>query len=91
MTARLRKKKKRNLQKSAKQGAFWCKMWYLIKVFKNKMRHTAHKRRGKYMTLETGIRGEQSVLVTAANTAKTMGSGIVMALIFQALGMFLIY
>ena len=27
------------------------------------------------MTLETGIRGEQSVLVTAANTAKTMGSG----------------
>lgn len=68
-------KKKRNLQKSAKQGAFWCKMWYLIKVFKNKMRHTARKRRGKYMTLETGIRGEQSVLVTAANTAKTMGSG----------------
>jgi len=50
-------------------------MWYLIKVFKNKMRHTARKRRGKYMTLETGIRGEQSVLVTAANTAKTMGSG----------------
>ena len=39
-------------------------MWYLIKVFKNKMRHTARKRRGKYMTLETGIRGEQSVLVT---------------------------
>jgi fluoroacetyl-CoA thioesterase len=75
LTARLRKKKKRNLQKSAKQGAFWCKMWYLIKVFKNKMRHTARKRRGKYMTLETGIRGEQSVLVTAANTAKTMGSG----------------
>ena len=31
-------KRKRNLQKSAKQGAFWCKMWYLIKVFKNKMR-----------------------------------------------------
>ena len=27
------------------------------------------------MTLETGIRGEQSVLVNAANTAKTMGSG----------------
>ena len=27
------------------------------------------------MTLETGIRGEQSVPVTAANTAKTMGSG----------------
>ena len=27
------------------------------------------------MTLETGISGEQSVLVTAANTAKTMGSG----------------
>ena len=27
------------------------------------------------MTLETGIRGAQSVLVTAANTAKTMGSG----------------
>ena len=27
------------------------------------------------MTLETGIRGEQSVSVTAANTAKTMGSG----------------
>ena len=27
------------------------------------------------MTLETGIRGEQSVLVTVANTAKTMGSG----------------
>ena len=26
------------------------------------------------MTLETGIRGEQSVLVTAANTAKTMGT-----------------
>ena len=25
--------------------------------------------------LETGIRGEQSVLVTEANTAKTMGSG----------------
>ena len=51
-------------------------MWYLIKVFKNKMRHTAHKKeREKYMTLETGIRGEQSVLVTAANTAKTMGSG----------------
>lgn len=50
-------------------------MWYLIKVFKNKMRHTARKRRGKYMTLETGIRGEQSVLVTVANTAKTMGSG----------------
>ncbi|EFQ07413.1 thioesterase family protein [Faecalibacterium cf. prausnitzii KLE1255] len=75
LTARLRKKKKRNSQKSAKQGAFWCKMWYLIKVFKNKMRHTARKRRGKYMTLETGIRGEQSVLVTAANTAKTMGSG----------------
>ena len=41
----------------------------------HKMRHTARKRRGKYMTLETGIRGEQSVLVTAANTAKTMGSG----------------
>jgi fluoroacetyl-CoA thioesterase len=75
LAARLRKKKKRNLQKSVKQGAFWCKMWYLIKVFKNKMRHTARKRRGKYMTLETGIRGEQSVLVTAANTAKTMGSG----------------
>ena len=27
------------------------------------------------MTLEPGIRGEQSVSVTAANTAKTMGSG----------------
>ena len=27
------------------------------------------------MTLETGIRGEQSVPVTAENTAKTMGSG----------------
>ena len=27
------------------------------------------------MTLETGIRGEQSVPVTAVNTAKTMGSG----------------
>ena len=27
------------------------------------------------MTLETGIRGEQSVSVTAVNTAKTMGSG----------------
>ena len=27
------------------------------------------------MTLETGIRGKQSVLVTDANTAKTMGSG----------------
>lgn len=27
------------------------------------------------MKLETGIRGEQSVLVTEANTAKTMGSG----------------
>ena len=75
LDSRLRKEKEENLQKSAKQGAFWCKMWYLIKVFKNKMRHTARKRRGKYMTLETGIRGEQSVLVTAANTAKTMGSG----------------
>ncbi len=49
-------------------------MWYLIKVFKNKMRHTARKRRGKYM-LETGIRGKQSVAVTPENTAKTMGSG----------------
>ena len=27
------------------------------------------------MILEPGIRGEQSVSVTAANTAKTMGSG----------------
>ena len=27
------------------------------------------------MILETGLRGTQSVLVTAANTAKTMGSG----------------
>ena len=27
------------------------------------------------MTLESGIRGEQSVSVTAVNTAKTMGSG----------------
>ena len=27
------------------------------------------------MTLEPGIRGEQSVSVTAVNTAKTMGSG----------------
>lgn len=74
LTARLRKKKKRNLQKSVKQGAFWCKMWYLIKVFKNKMRPQAH-REEMYMTLETGIRGTQSVLVTEANTAKTMGSG----------------
>ena len=69
MTARLRKKKKRNLQKSVKQGAFWCKMWYLIKVFKNKMRPQAH-REEMYMTLETGIRGTQSVLVTEAKTVK---------------------
>ena len=27
------------------------------------------------MTMEPGIRGEQSVSVTVANTAKTMGSG----------------
>ncbi len=32
------------------------------------------------MTLETGIRGEQSVLVTVANTAKTMGSGTLVCL-----------
>ena len=35
------------------------------------------------MTLETGIRGEQSVPVTAENTAKTMGSGTLDVLTFS--------
>ena len=61
------------MTKCAKAGDFREKMWYLIE-YKNKMRPQAH-REEMYMTLETGIRGEQSALVTEANTAKTMGSG----------------
>ena len=76
LAARLRKKKKRNLQKSVKQGAFWCKMWYLIKVFKNKMRHTARKRRGKYMTLETGIRLLDKTMADTQASGKKEISGV---------------
>ena len=51
-------------------------MWYLIKVFKNKMRHTARKKERKVYDIGNRYpRGNKSVLVTAANTAKTMGSG----------------
>ena len=68
-------KEKEKFTKKCKTGCVLVQNVVSYKGVKNKMRHTARKRRGKYMTLETGIRGEQSVLVTAANTAKTMGSG----------------
>ena len=68
-------KEKEKFTKKCKIGCVLVQNVVSYKGVQNKMRHTARKRRGKYMTLETGIRGEQSVLVTAANTAKTMGSG----------------
>ena len=68
-------KEKEKFTKKCKTGCVLVQNVVSYKGVQNKMRHTARKRRGKYMTLETGIRGEQSVLVTAANTAKTMGSG----------------
>ena len=67
-------KEKEKFTKKRKTGCVPVQNVVSYKGVHKKCAHAAHKE-GMYMTLESGIRGEQSVLVTADNTAKTMGSG----------------
>ena len=60
-------------EKNAQTGASVPKVWYSNNVSLNFSPSGIWK--GRIFMLEAGIRGEQSVAVTAENTAKTMGSG----------------
>jgi thioesterase family protein len=63
-------------EKSPKQvhSGAKCGILLLVRKFMS-FRHLTQKERRIFMTLTTGIHGEQSVAVTNENTAKTMGSG----------------
>lgn len=60
-------------KKNAQTGASVPKVWYSNNVFSKFSPSGIWK--GRIFMLEAGICGEQSVAVTAENTAKTMGSG----------------